>query len=138
MDTYNIVTEMGSSNRHTFSILEASHIIPIDLLVTKGRPSVLLRLEQEFVQGATDWRGKQELSRDRVIKLDGQLFLALFNGLEKVGGRPVPSKLGIVSIKVANPVGSVVIAVPSQVLLHRLVTRAVCLFAHDRFIRHNR
>jgi len=83
----------------------------------------------ELLHSSSNWGSEQKNTSDRVVELDW-----LFDNLEtfdEVSGFPVSSKLGIVSVEVADSISDFEITIPSQVLLDWLFTGSVCLFGHD-------
>ena len=121
--------------RYTLAVFQTTDIIPDNLLVTEGRPSVGLAFLQEIFQRSADGSLEEKLSSDAVIELDGK-FLVL-ETLDEVCGLPISCVLCVVSIKVADAVRSLVITAPSQILLNGRVTGSVLLLRHDRLFRHD-
>ena len=91
---------------------------------------------QKGLHGTSDGGLEQEFTRDTVVKFEGFVaFLVIFlDVLQKVRLCPVASKFRVMTIKVADTVGRVVIAVPTQILHDGLFTGAVSLFGHDGFV----
>jgi hypothetical protein len=84
---------------NTFSIFQATNMVPDNFFVTKGWPSVALGFLQECLHGSTNWSRKQVQACHGIIKFNRLLFL--FDTLQKVGRLPVSSSFGIVSVEVA-------------------------------------
>jgi len=91
-----------------------------------------LTLIQELLHSPPNRSSEQQLSSIRIVKLDWQFFIR--NALQEIGGRPVSSVFRIMTIVIANTIGRVVIAIPSQILLDWSFGCPVCLLGHDLLV----
>jgi len=130
-----IVPQVRTVHAHRLPVAEAPHVVPNDLLVAEARPAVTRALLQEGLHVAAAGRHEQRLSGVGIV--EGYLPLGRLGVRNEGRGRPVPRVLGVVPVEVAYAIGGVVIAVPSEVLLHRRGGRAVGLLGHDRLVPHD-
>ena len=123
-----VVAQMRSGRTDALSIGEASHKIPVHLLIAEAGPSVRLALLQVLLHRPSHGGGEEQLPGDGIVVLRGILAIHL---VEEGRGGPVSGVLGVVAIEIADPVGRVVVALPPEILLDGLVARTVLLLAHD-------
>lgn len=97
-----------------------------------------LTLLQKRIKITSLRRHKERLSSIRIIKGNlAFLFELLPRLLDEGGGSPIPRILGIMPVEIANPVGRVVIAIPSEILLHWSGGCSVGFGGHDGFVAHD-
>lgn len=134
--------EMRPSFTDTLSVLEASHILPVCFLVSKGWPSVALAFGQKRFQGPSDRSPKEELASDTIIKVNRiaslDFFLVFLDVFQKVCRRPVARIFSVVSVEIANAVRRLKVAAPTKVTLDRLVGGSVLLGRHDGLVGQDR
>ena len=94
-----IVSKVCSGVRDAFSILQTSHVIPHDFFVAKAGPTMTGTFGQEFLHTASLGSFKQQVARDGIVKLDGEiLWLQVLQRLQKFRGLPVSSVFRIVAV----------------------------------------
>ena len=95
-------------------------------------------LLDEFLECSSPRCHEQLLPRDRVKKFHlSSLLPLLFRFIEECGFRPIPPVFCVMAVKAAYVVGSLGIAIPPQIFLHRRCGRAVRLGCHNAFITHD-
>ena len=118
---------MRSVDANSFTIAEAAHVIPDNLLISKRGPSMCLTLLNEGLYCAASWRNKEGFSRHTVVV--GHLTLSL-DLVDPVLGEGVPGMFSVVAVKTANAVSSCHITPVTQIRLHGPFGGAVRLLAH--------
>lgn len=129
-----------SCHRHTCSHQQPrSWPLSARLHSPKGWPSMRQSFFNELLIRPAPWRHKQEFARVAIKKLHLGGFLPFLLGfVEECGLGPISPVLGVMSVEVANVVGGLAIAVPSEILLDRRFGRPVRLGLHDAFVAHHR
>mmetsp|Transcript_84606 Transcript_84606/g.244561 ORF Transcript_84606/g.244561 Transcript_84606/m.244561 type:complete len:208 (-) Transcript_84606:161-784(-) len=130
-----IVPQVCACCGHALTISQTSHVIPVYLSITEGRPSVRKRLLHKVFHGSSNGSSEKKLSSNTIIKLDWLFFVVQI--LQEFSSLPVSSIFCVVSVKVANSVRRVVVASPAKILHYRLLACSVCLLAHNSFLGHD-
>jgi hypothetical protein len=108
------MTQMRAVNGHGFAVGQYSYIVPIHFVIAKTGPTVRSTFHQELLQRATFGCRKEQLAGIGIIKVDfAHRRRLLGNILDEGGLFKVTRVFGIVSIKVANAIGRVAIAIPA-------------------------
>eukprot|EP00982_Pelagococcus_subviridis_P015408 31398-Pelagococcus_subviridis.AAC.3 len=130
-----VVPEVRPVHGHRLPVLQASNVLPDDLLVPERRPPVRPRLLLERLERPPSRRDEQRLPRHGVVvrRLRSTVHLG-----EEVGRRPVPRVLGVVAVEGADLVRGLRRASPLQVLLHRRRGGSVRFLRHDLLAAHDR
>ena len=129
---------MRPIDAHALPIAQTSNIFPDDLLIAKARPSVTAALLQERVEIPSSRCHEEGLSSIAIIEGNLPLRRVLLPGFrDEGGGGPIPGMLGVMSVEVANPIGGIVITIPTKILLDGSCGCSVRLGGHDRFVAHD-
>jgi hypothetical protein len=65
-----VVAQMRAIHRHGFAVGQDAYIFPIHFVVAKARPAMRATFHQELFQRSTFGRGKEQLARIGVVKVD--------------------------------------------------------------------
>ncbi len=126
------MTEVGTIHTHRLAIWKDANEIPIDLLIAKARPAVIATLPQKLVHRSASRGVEEGLAGVGVVKCHLVRRRGATRFVQEFRQRPViAGMLRVVSIEVANSIGNVAIALPSEIILNGHVARSVGLFAHD-------
>lgn len=130
--------EVGAIHTYRLAIRQDAHNIPVYFLIAKARPSMIATLPQELVHRPAA-RGVEEGSAGVGVV---ERHLARGRGAVRLVQELLPRlevsrKLGVVSIEVANSIGHVAIAIPSEIFLNGHAARSVGLLAHDGLRAHD-
>ena len=131
-----IVSQVSSSFGNAFPVCEAANTtLPDDFGVTETWPAMGSGFLDELFHGSSNRCGEQVRTSNRVIEFDWA-FLIL-DGFQKSGRLPISGVFGVVTVKIADAIGSFVIAIPAKVLLDWLLASSVSLLRHCFFSDHD-
>ena len=124
---------MGTINTYRLSVLEASHVLPNDFLVSERGPSMCKTFFNKLLSRPTSRSYKERFSSDTVIKSD---FLAFLDFLNKFFIRleRISRVLSIVSIEATNLIGCLPVTAIPEVLHYWLLSSSMSFLTHDSLI----
>ena len=121
---------MGACKAHTFSLIDASHVLPEDFFISEAGPSMFSAFFNEFFYCPSFGSLEKSLASDRVEIGDDSFFPKFL--LPSDSFLPcVVFSLIVVSVVAADKVRLVTIDAPSQVLLDRLFGASVGFRSHE-------
>ena len=71
----NIVSKMSTRRTDAFTILQASHQVPVGFFIAKTGPSVRVALLDKFRHGTSDGSGKETLSSHTIVKVNWSFWI---------------------------------------------------------------
>ena len=98
-----VMSQMGPIDTDGFSILQTTHIFPIDFVVAEAGPTMRCTFSKEGIQRATLGSSKQELPCVAVVELDLSSLVVLLLGILEEGRR-LPVTLIVITFRISNHV----------------------------------
>ena len=121
---------MGACKAHTFSFIDASHVLPEDFLISEAGPSMFSAFFNELFYCSSFGSLEKSLTSDRVEIGDDSFFPKFL--LPSDSFLPcVVFSLIVISVVAADKVRLFAIDAPSHVLLDRLFGASVGFRSHE-------
>ena len=121
---------MGACKAHTFSFIDASHVVPKNFFISEAGPSMFSAFFNEFFYCSSFGSLEKSLASDRVEIGDDSFFPKFL--LPSDSFLPcVVFAFIVISVIAADKVRLLTIDTPSQVLLYRLFGASVGFRSHE-------
>lgn len=118
-EVWKVVSQVCSIDADSFSVWEAAHTFPHDLVVPKRWPTVGNTFLDEIFKRSSLRSYKQELACIGIVKFNLSIGFKFFPSfLDKWSALPVSTVFRIVSVKVANSVSYFPITIPAEIFLN--------------------